>query len=386
MLTATEGSRCLRVTEVLIMSPTSEGSTFASESARAAASVAASTKVMLESHCRRSITPATRCRSPFGRRSRRSDALRRSSISSEVTTTGAVVVVTESRDVFPCRNVALPPIVCSALALVLIRPDAMPGRLRSSWTSPEWRCPLDGDDLRRAEFAGHVLREARGLLDQRRHDLRLGHGLDDLALDEDLALAVAGCDTQVGLASFTRSVHDAAHDRDAQRHRHVLEPLRHLIRERVDVDLGAAAARAGDDLELALAQVERLQDLQADLDLLDGRGAERDTNRVADALREQDAEGGRRLDRALEGGTGLHDAEVERPVAALGKKPVGLDHDDRVIVLDRDLEVVEVVLLEEARLPHGALHERLRGGLAVLLQQARVERTGVDADADAHAG
>ena len=30
---------------------------------------------------------------------------------------------------------------------------------------------------------------------------------------------------------------------------------------------------------------------------------------------------------------------------------VGLDHDDRVVVLDRDLEVVEVVLLEQARPP-----------------------------------
>jgi hypothetical protein len=36
-------------------------------------------------------------------------------------------------------------------------------------------------------------------------------------------------------------------------------------------------------------------------------------------------------------------------------------------VLDRDLEVVEVVLLEQAGLPDGRLDERLGGGLAVLL-------------------
>jgi hypothetical protein len=51
-------------------------------------------------------------------------------------------------------------------------------------------------------------------------------------------------------------------------------------------------------------------------------------------------------------------------------------------VLDRDLEVVEVVLLEQAGLPDRTLDERLRGGLAVLLEQPLVERARVDADAD----
>ena len=60
------------------------------------------------------------------------------------------------------------------------------------------------------------------------------------------------------------------------------------------------------------------------------------------------------LDRALERRAGLGDAEVQRPVAALGEQLVGAHHDDRVVVLDRDLEVVEVVLLEQARLPDGA--------------------------------
>jgi hypothetical protein len=55
-------------------------------------------------------------------------------------------------------------------------------------------------------------------------------------------------------------------------------------------------------------------------------------------------------------------------------------------VLDRDLEVVEVVLLEEAGLPDGRLDERLGGGLAVLLEQPLVERAGVDADPDRGAG
>src|SRR5690606_40764957 len=60
-----------------------------------------------------------------------------------------------------------------------------------------------------AGFAGghapgaHLLGDAQGLLDQVLHDLRLRHGLDDLALDEDLPLAVAGGHAQVGLAGLT---------------------------------------------------------------------------------------------------------------------------------------------------------------------------------------
>src|SRR4051794_25180120 len=228
----------------------------------------------------------------------------------------------------------------------------------------------------------HLLGQAHGLLDERLDDLRLGDGLDDLALDEDLALAVAGGDSEVGLAGLPPAVYDAPHDGGAQRDRHALEAGGDLVGERVDVDLGAAARRARDDLELARAQVETLQDLDADLDLLDRRGREGDADRVADAPREESTEGRRRLDGALERGAGLGDTEVEGPVAALGEQLVGTHHDDRVVVLDRDLEVVEVVLLEEARLPLGGLDERLGRRLAVLAEQPGVERAGVDADAD----
>ena len=81
-------------------------------------------------------------------------------------------------------------------------------------------------------------------------------------------------------------------------------------------------------------------------------------------------------------GPGLGDAEVERPVACLGEQLVGPHHHDGVVVLDRDLEVVEVVLLEEPGLPDGGLDERLRGRLAVLVEDPLVERARVDADPD----
>src|SRR6266508_6755987 len=228
----------------------------------------------------------------------------------------------------------------------------------------------------------HLVRDAHGFFDKGLDDLGLGDGLDDLALGEDLALAVSGGDAEVGLAGLAGAVHDAAHDCDAERDLHALQAGGHLVGELVHVDLGATAGRAGDDLELALAQVQRLQDLQADLDLLDRWCGQRDADRVADALRQQRAEGDRRLDRALERRAGLGDAEVQRPVAALGKHLVGTHHHDRVVVLHRDLEVVEVVLLEQRRLPDRRLDQSLRGRLAILLQQPGVHRAGVHADPD----
>ena len=84
-------------------------------------------------------------------------------------------------------------------------------------------------------------------------------------------------------------------------------------------------------------------------------------------------------------GAGLGDAEVQRPVAGLGEQLVGAHHHDGVVVLDRDLEVVEVVLLEEAGLPDRRLDERLGRRLAVLLEDPLVEAAGVDADPDRRA-
>src|SRR4051794_38005154 len=242
----------------------------------------------------------------------------------------------------------------------------------------------NGDDGRPR---GHALvdllpGQPHGLLDERLHDLRLRHGLDDLALDEDLPLAVARGDAQVGLAGLARAVDDAAHDGHPQRDLEPVETGGHLVGELVDVDLGAPARGAADDLQTALAQVQRLEDLVADLDLLHRRGGEGDADRVADALAQQRAEGDGGLDRALEGRPGLGHPEVQRVVALLGEQLVGPDHDHRVVVLDRDLDVAEVVLLEQGGLPQRGLDQRLRGGLAVLGQQPLVQRAGVDADAD----
>jgi hypothetical protein len=84
-------------------------------------------------------------------------------------------------------------------------------------------------------------------------------------------------------------------------------------------------------------------------------------------------------------GPGLGDAQVQRVVALLAQQPVGLHHDHRVVVLDRDLDVPEVVLLEQRALPQRRLDQRLGRGLAVLGHDALVQAAGVDADPDRRA-
>ena len=100
----------------------------------------------------------------------------------------------------------------------------------------------EGDQTRPA--SGLQFRsDPHGLVDQRLDDLRLGHRLDDLALDEDLALPVARCHAEVGFASLARTVDDAAHDGDPERHLHALQACGHPVGEGVDVDLSPSARR-----------------------------------------------------------------------------------------------------------------------------------------------
>src|SRR5436190_22488567 len=93
----------------------------------------------------------------------------------------------------------------------------------------------------------HLFGDAHGLFDESFDDGGLRDGLDDLALDEDLALAVAGCDAEVGLARLARAVDDTPHHGDPERDLHALEAGGDLLGQRVDVDLGTTAGRAGDD-------------------------------------------------------------------------------------------------------------------------------------------
>ena len=105
-----------------------------------------------------------------------------------------------------------------------------------------------------------------------------------------------------------------------------LDLLGHLLEERRG---RPAAAGAGRHLGQERAQPERLEDLLGDLDLAlarrAGLGRERDPDRVADPLVEQDRQPRRRGDDPLVAHPGLGQPEVERVVAARRQQPVDVD-------------------------------------------------------------
>src|SRR5437870_2841074 len=58
----------------------------------------------------------------------------------------------------------------------------------------------------------YLFSDTHGLFDQCLNNFAFGHGLDDFALHENLALAVSGRHAQVCFACLTWAIDDAAHD------------------------------------------------------------------------------------------------------------------------------------------------------------------------------
>ena len=164
---------------------------------------------------------------------------------------------------------------------------------------------------------------------------------------------------------------------------------------------GAPAAGAGRDQRHERAKAHGLQELLRHLHLeravAAGLRRERDADRVADALLQQDAHRGRRGDDALRAHAGLGEAEMQRVVGARARAPVDGDQ----VLHGRDLGREDDPVARQARSPRRARREssadwtiasrvtarassgRRRARVLVhqLGQQLLVERAPVDADA-----
>ncbi len=132
--------------------------------------------------------------------------------------------------------------------------------------------------------------------------------------------------------------------------------------------------------------MERFEDPDAGLDLLDRVGGQRHPDGVADALGEQRAEAHRGLDRAGLDRPGLGDAQVQRVVAGFGQQAVGLDHRPGVGVLDGDGDVGEVDGLKDPGFVERGFDQGGGRHATVLGQQALLQRPAVDPDADRDPG
>ena len=140
-----------------------------------------------------------------------------------------------------------------------------------------------------------------------------------LAAHEQVALAATGRDAQVGVARLARPVDDmqpiTATCNGMLRASSACAP-----RHADDVDLGASARRACDQVEpLALAQAHRLEQLTPRFGLLDRVGGEGEPDGVPDPLGEQRGDPRGRLHEPAGQRTRFGDAEMQRVVDGLSR-------------------------------------------------------------------
>src|SRR5687768_3092472 len=118
----------------------------------------------------------------------------------------------------------------------------------SGWDTAPWRELTFVGQLRRllrVRLLAVLYQDLVDLGQQRVHELVLGIDADDLALAEDRALADTAGDPDVGVLRPAGPVDLAAHDRDLHRRRQRAQALLGDLCERDEVDVGAAARRAG---------------------------------------------------------------------------------------------------------------------------------------------
>ena len=120
-----------------------------------------------------------------------------------------------------------------------------------------------------------MLVDELGPFDKGVHHLVLGNDHDVLALHEQVAALVARGNAEIGIAGFSRPVHDTAHHGDLQRDLPLTEGGHRVLGNGVDVDFGATTRRTRDQVDvLALTQAHSLKQLTAGLGFLDLVGSE----------------------------------------------------------------------------------------------------------------
>ena len=144
----------------------------------------------------------------------------------------------------------------------------------------------------------------------------------------------------------------------------------------------ARTGRARDDLDPARAQAQRFEDFIPDLHLFHRIGRERDADRIADPRPEQAAQPDGRFHRARHQAARLGDPQMDRRVGHLTKGLIGSRREEDIGGFHRDLEFVEVIVLQDLDVIHPALDHRIRARLAVFLQQVPLQTARVHADAD----
>ena len=170
--------------------------------------------------------------------------------------------------------------------------------------------------------------------------------------------------------------------RQAARGGQRLQALLQALSDAGDIELLARATGAGDEREAACAQTEGLEDRSTRAHLVHRVGGERDADRIADPLAEQQPEADRRAQRPGLAAPSFGDAEMERGVGLGGQEAAGGDGEGDIARLGRDLVVAEVRLFQKCGVAERARRQSFRRRPAVLFQEVALQRAGIDADAD----
>ena len=200
---------------------------------------------------------------------------------------------------------------------------------------------------------------------------------------ENQADAVTARNAEIGLACLARAVYGAAHHRNLELFAVNLHAtLLDLLGNADQVDAGAAAGRARDNVDTVLRTADRLQNRPRRINLLDRIVGQGNADGITYAERQQAADTGRRFDRAHVLGARLGHAEVERIMRLFMRQQVGLHGVRHGRRLDRNADVVKAAVIEQPNMVERGLDHRLGRRAAELLQNVFFHRAGVDADAD----
>ena len=102
---------------------------------------------------------------------------------------------------------------------------------RANASGPDVGSALSQNTRAAAGGAGsfHFISQTHRLFNQSFNDLRFGNGLDDFALNKDLALAISRRNAKICFASFARTINNTAHNCNAKWNCHSLQASLDLL-------------------------------------------------------------------------------------------------------------------------------------------------------------
>ena len=95
---------------------------------------------------------------------------------------------------------------------------------------------------------------------------------------------------EICFTRFTGAVDHTPHNRDSEGSGNPLQALLNLFRDPNKIYLASAAGRTGNEINTALSEPKRLENLETDFNLIDRIPGERNAQGIADTVAQQDSQ------------------------------------------------------------------------------------------------